>query len=150
LATPELRHAVSAHMHDLAALLLGSRPEPHLAGGFRAARLRAVKEDILQKIMQSSLSVSEIAASQQISERYLRKLFAAEGTTFTDFVREARLARAHRMLTDPRYHHRPINAIAYESGFSDLSYFNRAFRRRYNITPSAARELARLESGSAT
>jgi AraC-like DNA-binding protein len=148
LATAELRRAVSTHMHDLAALLLGGKAEPQLAEGLRAARLQAVKEDILQRIAQSSLSVSEIARSQQISERYLSKLFATDGTTFTDFVREARLARAHRMLIDPAQDHRPIYAIAYENGFGDLSYFNRTFRQRYNMTPSEARELARRDNGA--
>ncbi len=143
LATAGLRRAIGAHMHELAALLFGRKPAPPLAEGFRAARLRAVKDDVLQKIAQRSLSVSEIARSQQISERYLRKLFAAEHTTFTDFVRETRLAHAHQMLTDARHYHRPISAIAYESGFGDLSYFNRAFRQRYNMTPSEARELAK-------
>lgn len=47
-----------------------------------------------------------------------------------------RLARAHRMLGDPRHARRSITAIAYEAGFNDLSYFNRAFRRRYDATPS--------------
>ena len=143
LATPELRRAVSAHMHDLAALLLGAKTEPHLADGLRAARLKALKDDILQRIAQSSLSVGEIARSHQISERYIRKLFAEEGTSFTDFVRQARLARAHRMLIDPSQRFRPINAIAYENGFGDLSYFNRSFRQRYGMTPSEARGLAR-------
>ena len=58
-------------------------------------------------------------------------------------MREARLDRAHRILTDPAQMQRPINAIAYENGFGDLSYFNRTFRQRYGMTPSEARELAR-------
>ncbi len=147
LATPELRRAVSAHMHDLAVLLLGARAEPHLADGLRAARLKALKDDILRQITHGDLSVGEVARSQQISERYIRQLFALDGTTFTDFVREARLAHAHRTLTDPRQIGRPIHAIAYESGFGDLSYFNRVFRRRYDMTPSEARELMARDRG---
>ena len=143
LATPGLRRAVSAHMHDLAALLLGGNAEPPLRDGFQAARLRAIKDEVLLRLTQSDLSAGEIAGSQQISERYLRKLFASSGTTFSDFVREARLDRAHRILTDPAQMQRPINAIAYENGFGDLSYFNRTFRQRYGMTPSEARELAR-------
>jgi len=50
-----------------------------------------------------------------------------------------RLARAHRLLTDPRRTERTLTAIAFEVGFSDLSYFNRAFRRRFGATPSDAR-----------
>jgi AraC-like DNA-binding protein len=146
LAAAELRRAVSAHMHELAAMLLGGGREAQPADGLRAARLKGVKEEILQRITESGLSVGEIARSQEISERYLRQLFANEGTTFTDFVRDTRLARAYQMLIEPTQHHRPINAIAYESGFGDLSYFNRAFRQRYNMTPSDAREEARRES----
>ncbi len=147
LATAELRHTVVGHMHDLAALLLGGKGEPEQIHGLRAARLKAVKDDVLRRIEQGDLSVSEVARSQQISERYLRKLFAAEGTTFTDFVRDARLEHAHRLLSDPSQLQRPINAIAYESGFGDLSYFNRAFRQTYNMTPSEARELAMRPAG---
>ncbi|MBC9883341.1 AraC family transcriptional regulator [Bradyrhizobium sp. INPA01-394B] len=145
LATAGLRRAVSVHMHDLAALLLGGKAEPPLNQGLQAARLKAVKDEILLRLTDSDLSVDAIAGSQQVSERYMRKLFAAEGTTFTDFVREARLAHAHRRLTDPGQSHRPVQAIAYESGFGDLSYFNRTFRQRYGMTPSEARERARQD-----
>jgi len=148
LATADLRRAVTVHMHELAVLLLGGRAEVHAVDGIRAARLKALKDDILQRIAQSSLSVAEIAASQQISERYIRQLFASEETTFTDFVREARLDRAHHMLTDLSPSQRPINAIAYESGFGDLSYFNRVFRQRYKMTPSDARKQAKQQNGA--
>jgi AraC-like DNA-binding protein len=143
LATAELRRSVSTHMHELAVLLLDGKTEARPAEGLRAARLKALKDDILSKITQGSLSVDEIARSQQISERYIRQLFAGEGTTFSDFVREARLARAWRMLTAPSQLHRPINAIALDSGFNDLSYFNRTFRKLYDMTPTEARALAR-------
>jgi len=147
LATAELRRAVSDHMHDLAALLFGARAEPRLAEGLRAARLKAMKDDISRRLADGSLSVGEIARSQQISERYIRQLFAEDGTTFTDFVRDSRLSRAHRILTDVTAAHRPINAIAYECGFNDLSYFNRVFRQRYDKTPSEARGAAKLKGG---
>ena len=63
----------------------------------------------------------------------------AAGTTFTEFVLDQRLARAHRLLTDPHADGRGVGAIAYESGFGDLSYFNHSFRRRYGATPSDIR-----------
>lgn len=37
---------------------------------------------------------------------------------------------------------RTIAAIALESGFGDVSYFNRTFRRTYGATPSEMREQA--------
>jgi AraC-like DNA-binding protein len=66
-------------------------------------------------------------------------LFENEGTTFTEFVRNARLKRAYRMLIDPCLADRTISAIAFDTGFSDLSYFNRVFRRRFGETPSDVR-----------
>lgn len=146
IAGAELGSAVTAHVHDLAGLMINAGAGAERladAQGVRAARLAAMKQDILHRVGQNSLSVGEIARSHQISERYIRDLFAAEGTTFTDFVREARLARAQQMLMDLRQSNRPIHEIAYESGFGDLSYFNRVFRQRYGMTPSEARDLAR-------
>jgi AraC-like DNA-binding protein len=143
LATAELRHLVTTHMHGLATLLLGGGGDLGLPEqGLRAARLRAIKDHILGRIEHHNLTLADVARSQQISESYIRQLLAENGTTFTDFVLGGRLTRAHRMLNDPRYADRSISAVAYEAGFGDLSYFNRTFRRRYGATPSDIRKAA--------
>jgi AraC-like DNA-binding protein len=140
LATAELRHMVATHMHGLATLLLGGGGDLGLSEqGLRAARLRAIKDDIHGRIEHHGLTLADVARSQQISESYIRQLLAENGTTFTDFVLDGRLTRAHRRLIDPLYADRSISAIAYEAGFGDLSYFNRTFRRRYGATPSDIR-----------
>jgi AraC-like DNA-binding protein len=144
LATAELRHMVATHLHGLAALLLGGDGALGLhEQGPRAARLKAIKDAILERIAQPRLTLADVARSQQISKSYIRRLLAENGTTFTDFVLGSRLTRAHRMLVDPRYAGRSISTVAYEAGFGDLSYFNRTFRRRYGATPSDVREAAR-------
>jgi AraC-like DNA-binding protein len=56
---------------------------------------------------------------------------------------ERRLEKAAALLRDPHWRACKIADIAAESGFSDLSYFNRAFRRRFGGTPSDIREAAR-------
>jgi AraC-like DNA-binding protein len=45
-------------------------------------------------------------------------------------------------LRDPRLADRKVSEIAMEAGFSDLSHFNRSFRRRFGETPSFARAMA--------
>jgi AraC-like DNA-binding protein len=145
LATPELCELVAAHVHDLAALALGAtRETATLANGrgVRAARLRAIKTDILAHLADRALSLDAVAARHGISSVYVRKLFADDQGTFTDFVLDGRLSRAHRLMGDPRSCGRTISDIAYACGFGDLSYFNRAFRRRYGMTPSDARAAA--------
>ena len=67
-------------------------------------------------------------------------MFEQVGTTFTEFVLEQRLLMARKLLQDPRSRPRKISDIAHSSGFADLSYFNRAFRKRFGATPSDLRE----------
>jgi hypothetical protein len=42
----------------------------------------------------------------------VRKLFESDDTSFTQFVLSERLARAHRLLSDPRFAERSIAALA--------------------------------------
>jgi AraC-like DNA-binding protein len=59
-----------------------------------------------------------------------------------------RLKLAHRMLIDRRLSERTVSSVALDAGFGDISYFNRAFRRRYGATPSDVRAQARNEPQS--
>lgn len=140
--SPELKAASSAHIQDLMVLALGAnRDAAHLARGrgVRVARLQALKADILANLARRDLSIDRLAARHGISPRYIRSLFDDDRTTFTDFVLNQRLARAHRCLKDIRFAGYMISTIAFEAGFGDLSYFNLAFRRRYGVTPSDIR-----------
>jgi transcriptional regulator GlxA family with amidase domain len=85
------------------------------------------------------LSLAMIAARHSCTPRLVQRLFEAEHTTFTDYVLSLRLTRAHRMLTDPRRASEKISSIAFDAGFADVSYFNRAFRQHYGDTPSSVR-----------
>ena len=147
---PELCSLVAAHFRDLIALALGATPdaaEMARGRGVRAARLRAIKVDILDNLVRADLSVDAVAKRHGISPRYLSMLFAGEQTSFSQFVLAGRLERARRLLCNPPYIERMVSAIAFSCGFGDLSYFNRAFRRRYGATPSEIREAARHRAG---
>jgi AraC-like DNA-binding protein len=136
-----------AHIYDLAAMAVGAgRETEEIANGrgIRAARLHAIKNDILAHIT-SDLSLSNIAARHRLSARYVGMLFESEGTSMTEFVREERLRRARSLLLNPRFAARRIAEIAYEVGFHDLSYFNRSFRRRFGQSPSEMRALGIVE-----
>jgi AraC-like DNA-binding protein len=149
LKDPGLRAAAVAHVHDLVALVLGATRDTAVLArdrGLRAARLDAVKADIAANLG-SGLSLASVARRQGISTSYVRKLFEREGTSFTDFVLGQRLAEVHLALRDPRSADRAVSDIAYDAGFGDLSYFNRAFRRRFGDTPSAVRAAVRPSIG---
>jgi AraC-like DNA-binding protein len=142
LTSMEVRRIVVTHLHDLVALSAGATRDGAAmarARGMRAARLQTIKADITSNLGDDTLVVATVAARHGITPRYVHKLFEDEGVTYTQFVLQHRLDRALRMLRDPRCAARRISDIAYDVGFGDLSYFNRAFRRRYDATPSEIR-----------
>ena len=135
----------AAHVHDLVAMTLGAGREAADTagrGGLRAARLRAIKDDIHANLGRRELTVNMLALRHAVSPRSIRELFGSENTTFTEYVLKQRLARVHRLLSDPRFADRTISSIAFDCGFGDLSYFNHAFRRHYKATPSDVRASA--------
>src|SRR5262249_26338245 len=147
---PALRRQAVTHIHHLMALAIGAtRDALEIAEsrGVRAARLCAIKEEIAIRLNQADLSVATIAARHQLKPRWVQRLFESEGTTFTEYVLAQRLVRAHRLLTNPLYASQKVSTIALDTGFGDLSYFNRAFRRRYSITPSELRAAAKRPNG---
>ena len=67
--------------------------------------------------------------------------FQREGTSLSEFLRQARLDRAPQALQDPQFATSKVSEIAYNLGFGDLSNFNHEFRRRFGATPSEMRAL---------
>jgi AraC-like DNA-binding protein len=146
LTSPELRALFASHVHDLIALAVGATRDTAEAArgrGLPAARLSAIKGDIMGRLDDEGLCVADAAARRGVTPRYVQMLFESEGTTFTQYVTEQRLARALRMLADPRHQGQTISAIAFEVGFGNLSNFNRTFRRHFGMTPSDARSANR-------
>ena len=130
------------HLVDLIGLLLGAeREDKELATlrGYAAARLESMKKDVLDNLERSDLTICSIARAHGLSPRHAQRLFAQTGSTFTEFVLEQRLLLARRLLGERQHRHAKISTIAYAAGFSDLSYFNRAFRNRFGVTPSDMR-----------
>ena len=139
---PRLRDLVVAHVHDLIALVLGAEGDARELAeqhGARAARLSAILQAIKRGSADPHLSVGTVAAALAVTPRYVHMLLEETGRSFTHHVLERRLDNAAARLRDPQWRDRRITDIAAAVGFSDLSYFNRAFRRRFGVTPSDIR-----------
>ncbi|MDL1866586.1 helix-turn-helix domain-containing protein [Betaproteobacteria bacterium PRO4] len=137
---------VSTQIHDLVTLLFGTkREEAQVAGkcSLRAVRLEAIKRDILEHLSENELSISQVALRQGISPQYIRTLFHNEDTTFADYVTGLRLEQAYQHLCNPLYIDYCISTLAFNLGFNNLSWFNRAFKQRFGLTPSEAKNLSR-------
>ncbi|NEU96801.1 helix-turn-helix transcriptional regulator [Bradyrhizobium uaiense] len=147
LTAPRLRHTVVTHIHDLVALALGECPAlgESSASAVVAARHDAALDYITIHFQDPGLSVQTVARCQGISPRYLQRLMASSGTSFTERLNELRLQRALKLLTESHAGRQRISDIALAVGFSDVSHFNRLFRTRFGDSPRGVR-LARKEA----
>jgi len=138
-AVDEAGMAIAAHLLDLAALGLHARGDHAAAarrGGLRAVRLKAVLSILERRFSEADFSAQKLAAAAGLSERYVNELLYDAGAGFTTRLNELRLRKAADLLAHSEAR---ISDIAIECGFNDLSYFNRSFRRRFGLTPTAAR-----------
>ena len=79
------------------------------------------------------------AAHLGISPSLLRAIFAERGTSPAQFIRQARLERAHRLLADAAERHRTVLEIALDCGFGSISSFYRLFHEAYGLSPGDLR-----------
>ena len=78
-----------------------------------------------------------LAAHFHYSAEYINKRLKEEmGTTIHACLAKLRLQRASRLLV---YSDRPVQEIARECGFSDVSLLYKAFRRAFGLSPSQYR-----------
>jgi AraC-like DNA-binding protein len=141
LTSPDVEAHASATIIDLIGLTIGAKGEAaELAGvgGLRSARLQAVLGHIRARYTDVAFSTRDVATALGISARYVNDILQETGSGFAERVLELRLQRARAMLADPRCAMR-IGEIAFAAGFADISHFNRSFRQRFGMTPTAAR-----------
>lgn len=85
----------------------------------------------------SPMTIAQMADLAGFSESHFMKYFKQTmGVPFTSYLNSYRLTMAGRLLLQSDD---TILSIASEVGFDNLSYFNRAFKRQYGMTPSAYR-----------
>lgn len=94
--------------------------------------LKYVENNYMERI-----TIADIANVVGFSESHFMRYFKETmGTSFVDYLKDYRLTMAARLLVTSDA---AILNIASEVGFDNLSYFNRAFKKRYAMTPSQYR-----------
>jgi AraC-like DNA-binding protein len=92
----------------------------------------------VEEHFQRTIPLEEIAGLVSMTVpafcRYFKKLTSR---TFTQLVNEFRIVYASRLL---RNDHLSISAISFESGFNNLSHFNKQFRQITGVSPREFRQ----------
>jgi AraC-like DNA-binding protein len=144
--TTELQTLTVNYVYDLVAVAIGATrdaAEQARGRGVAAAQLKLIKAHLEENLWRDDISPEVLASRFSMSARSIQRLFERDGSTFTEFLRERRLHRAHRMLSSRRFDAMTVTDIALACGFGDLSHFNRYFRARFGMTPREVRKANR-------
>jgi AraC-like DNA-binding protein len=96
-----------------------------------------VRRFVEENLDDPALGATCLARRFAVSARFVHMVFASLSTTAARFVLERRLcAAATALRADPAVR---ISEVALRVGFSDLSYFCRAFRRRFGTSARSYR-----------
>jgi transcriptional regulator GlxA family with amidase domain len=126
---------------DKARPAAGAQPQPPSVG---ASGVGAVDDTRVRRAMlliEQNLSappkVDDIAQLVGLSKRQLERIFQKSvGKSIQEYSRDLRLFYGLWLLANSD---RTITSVAAESGFADVSHFNRLFRACFGSTPSATR-----------
>ncbi len=96
--------------------------------------LLKISQFIEDHISNPDLSVTELSKKMNTSRGTMySKILSLTGETPVEFIRSIKLKKAVILLENSDM---KISHIAYEVGFSNPNYFTRAFKAKYNISPS--------------
>jgi transcriptional regulator GlxA family with amidase domain len=95
---------------------------------------------VLERLHQNfdhPIRLDELCKVANLSARSLHRLFVRHiGENFSEYLGRLRIGRACMLLVETE---RPIGVIAAETGFCNLSNFNRRFRQARHMTPKEFR-----------
>jgi DNA-binding response OmpR family regulator/anti-sigma regulatory factor (Ser/Thr protein kinase) len=92
---------------------------------FKEAVEKRLSEELSVDVLRKELGLSRVQLS--------RKVNALVGIPINEYIRLLRLKKAAQLL-DKKWG--PVSEVAYEVGFTNLSYFSKCFKEQYGKTPS--------------
>jgi DNA-binding response OmpR family regulator len=97
-----------------------------------------IRELVLAHLQDNTYSIQRLCRDLQISRTQLHlKLKALTGKSTSHVIRDIKLEKARQLLRETDLN---ISEIAYQVGFSRLSYFTKVFTEAFNQTPSEYRK----------
>jgi AraC-like DNA-binding protein len=111
-----------------------SAPQDNAPLSYDEKYLKKVTQVIEEHMDDSDLSVARLCELGDFSEKLLyRKLKQLTGLSTVEYIRSVRLKKAALLLQNGNF---TVSEAMYSVGFSNASYFTRAFAAQYGKTPS--------------
>ncbi|HEN8711063.1 MULTISPECIES: AraC family transcriptional regulator [Pseudomonas] len=118
--------------------LLSTVTSSYLADEHNVERINRAVDYIFEHYAQD-LTQNEVAEHLGMTPTYFSRFFKqAAGRGFVEFVNRLRVSKACELLAKSDL---PVTGVCFESGFSNLSNFNRRFQQLKGMTPSDYRSL---------
>lgn len=132
-----LAEALLAHARIDVRAQIDAVPAARKSTRLECYRRVARGRDYMHAYADRPLRLDDIAAHAHLSPYHFHRLFkAASGRTPQQYLRELRLARARRLLSEPQM---PITQVALAAGFESAAAFSTRFTRSLGISPSRYR-----------
>ncbi|UII20682.1 AraC family transcriptional regulator [Fulvivirga ligni] len=107
----------------------------------KSRRIEKVNEYIKQNLYQK-IQLKDVADLVNMSESAFSHFFKKRtNSSFSDYITDLRLGHAARLLIETE---RSISEVCFDSGFNNVSNFNRTFKKKLGFTPSMFRAQQKL------
>lgn len=102
--------------------------------------LQQIKDYVTANIDNPMMNAASIARANNISKRYLYRLFETEETSITDLIRAQRLQICKEAILLNATGQTTLTDIALSHGFNDIAHFSKLFKNQYGISPRVFRD----------
>tara|TARA_B100000787_G_scaffold129806_1_gene98709 strand:- start:11785 stop:12756 length:972 start_codon:yes stop_codon:yes gene_type:complete len=142
------QYTLAESLLELTSAILRSETdqEYELQHAEQSALFRRILEFMEANFMDCELTPKKIADANGISLRYLHSLFQQAGMSVSKSMWERRIKATREDLLDPNMNHMRVSGIAFRRGFNDPAHFSRAFKKRFDVSPSKLRKISLEQS----
>lgn len=140
LQTQSNRYFAMAVLYELMGIFW-LRAEQESVSRDPAGRIRLAHAYLLEHFREPGLQASELAGMSGVGTKHFRTLFKKYyGTTPTQYIIDLRLRAASELLAEGVCSVREVSEM---TGFTDVYYFSKLFRKRFSIPPGQFKNRAR-------
>lgn len=141
----EKKHAfdefIKADIHKIIAVLYRERIIKSPYSFFKSENVAKIVPvlEYIDTHYNEEITLSDLSEVMNVNESYLCRLFKKiVNTSVVQYLNFIRVCKAEKMLISTD---KSISEIAYETGFSSVSYFNRTFKKHKFTTPSSYKKI---------